>query len=673
MDHKNKILDRKKLKAAWQEFIKTGKVKHGVIRDEILESWQRCKSHGLNPHVKRAVTNISEGEKNKIITQASVLIETSRPFLKSLFELIKSLEMVVYLTDKDAFILDAMGEGEIWEYSKARVDIPGGCFGERYIGTNAVAMALALDRPYQMIAEEHYLKFIHLATCAAAPIHDETGAIIGSLDLTASYEMGLKHPHTLGMIAAAAKVIENQLRVKAELERSFLANQYLNASIESMSTGVIIISQANLITHINPAAERILGISASTISDKSIKNVIKNEIILGALQEDKRLKDHEIILSESIIKRRCLVTLKSIPDIQGKRMGTVLFLKELKELQQLVQKVTGLQAQYTFQDIMGESKEIKKTIEIARSVAKSQSSVIIEGESGTGKEMLAQSIHNAGPTSKGPFLAINCASIPHDLIESELFGYEPGTFTGGLRGGKSGKLEMAHGGTLFLDEINAMSLEMQAKLLRILEEKKFLRLGGETYFMLEARIIAATNKNLLQGIERGSFRSDLYYRLSVFEIHVPPLRDRKGDIKLLSLAFIRTISAKLGKKVDGISPEALEYLESTSWPGNARQLKNWIERAVNLTNHRLLNLEDFTWEGHKQEANPDGAPISITKSFPSLNKIEKDTIKAVLEECQGNISQASVRLGIGRATFYRKLKKYNLHLLKNILHETIDS
>lgn len=663
----NKIPDRDVLKHAWEKFISKGKIEEGIIREEIVESWARSRSYGVDPSMEYISVDISDEERNRRFSENSTLLEIAHPFLSGLYNIVKGLEMVVFLTDSDGFILESIGEGTIWEYCVSRNAVVGSSFNEQYVGTTAVCMALDLDKPYQMMAEEHYCKIIHVATCAAAPIHDGTGKIIGCLDLTARYEIALKHPHTLGMIVAAAQFIESQLKLKIESEKSFLFSEYLKATLETMSSGLVIMNSNNVITHMNPSAERILGISFSTVSEREIGNLVKNEIILRSIMEKWEMKDHELIIEELQKKSRFLVSLKPILDLDGRQMGSVLTLKEMKGVQKLVHKVVGHEAQYTFEDIKGISAEIKQTIKQGKIIADSPSSVLIIGQSGTGKEMIAQSIHNESSRSEGPFLAINCAAIPYDLIESELFGYEPGTFTGGTRGGKSGKLELADGGTLFLDEINGMSLDMQTKLLRVLEEKKFFRLGGTRYFHLDTRIIAATNKELIEEIENGNFRSDLYYRLNVLTIHVPPLRKRKGDIDYLIRLFIQEISERLNKAVHDITPEALKYLNGMSWPGNVRELKNWIERAINFAEGNVLTIEDFTRKGYlsNEVSYPNDRAL---KDFESSNlfEIESDMIIKVISDCHGNLSEASRRLGIGRSTLYRKLKKYNISLSKTV-------
>jgi len=675
---------REQLREAWQQFIETGTERSDIVRIEILESWRRCRSNGLNPHGDLVRYDWNPGEIERICEASNELLLVARPVMESLFEIIKSLGMVLYLLNVDGVVLEAMGEGPIWDYTQsvlgtAEKGLLGASFHESKIGTTAVSISLACAKPYQTIGEEHYLAGVKAAACSVAPIRDEDGKTIGILNLTTTHEMSRKHPHTLGMVVAACRVIENQMSLKKAYERSFLTSQYLQAAVQSMNTGVVMVDRNLMVSHINFAAEKMLGLSVSSSPEEKVNKILKNNTILEAIRKREVFQDHEIMLQqESAGMLRCLVTLKHISDENGMWMGSVVFLKALKQVQRLLQKVTGLSAQYTFDDILGESDQIKNTIKQARIMANSMANLIITGESGTGKELFAQSIHNASSMRDGPFLAINCAAIPHDLIESELFGYEPGTFTGALHGGKSGKLEMATEGTLFLDEVNAMSLHMQAKLLRVLEEKRFLRLGGKKFFHLEARIIAATNKDLHTEILNGNFRSDLFYRLGVLELYIPPLRDRKSAIGYLTRVFIRDISNQMEKNITDISPEALAYLEKYEWPGNVRQLKNWVERAVNLAEGPILTLDHFprvdqyTRLDRAEVIRPPATWTSV-QSGGSLSEMEKNAIEIALGESGGNISDAAKTLGIGRATLYRKLKAHDLILSKTVVHKKSDS
>lgn len=651
---------RERIKAAWENFIDKGEVRKGIIREEILQSWRRCWNAGVDPYTSSLPK--LDTDVNELMEEKNFFISMARPFLEGLSNIIGTLGHIVFLTDENGYILDVLGRGGIWDYTTAGQTLIGHCFDEKTFGTTAPYFAVKMDTPYQMVAEEHYLAAIHLASCAAAPIHDEDGNIIGCLDITSSYESALRHPHTLAMVVATAKLIENQIRLVKEISHSYVSKRYLEAALEASSTGLIILDKINQIHHINKASENILGISSGNYDGMKIDSIFRNQNIISALNKNIQLADQEVILNNS---NKCLLSLGSIFDSRLEKMGSVVVLKKVEGNRKNVRKNITLNTVYNFDNIWGESPELKKTIALARRVADTSSNIIIQGESGTGKEMLAQSIHNASKFSAGPFLGINCTAIPGNLIESELFGYEAGSFTGALKTGKPGKLELAQSGTLLLDEINGMPLDMQAKLLRVLEEKRFQRLGGSQFINLNVRIIAAANKDLTEEVEKGNFRSDLYFRLSVIEIFMPPLRERSGDIEYLTKKFVEESGLLLGKKIDSIHPAAISYLKSRSWPGNIRQLKNWIERAVTLTENNVLCVDDFPQE--KSFSMTDGKteiPAALTKapSRMALNAIEKEAIRDAIILTSGNLSLASKKLGISRATLYRKISKYNLCL-----------
>ncbi|OPY87917.1 MAG: Acetoin dehydrogenase operon transcriptional activator AcoR [Syntrophaceae bacterium PtaU1.Bin231] len=662
-------VDRAKLKAAWNEFVSTGTVSGGAVRDEILLSWKRCRADGLDPRSETVPGHLTETEKENVLKANRVLIDAARPFLEGLSRLISGLQMVLFLTDRDGFILDAIGEGEIWEYCRKNNAVIGNCFSEANFGTTAPSLALKLGTPCQIAAEEHYLQVIQLASCAAAPIHDKFNNIIGTLDITSTYESAQKHPHTFGMIVAAARAIENQLRVTEELRALEIASQYLRSAMETMTDGLVILDEKGDVTHINRAAERILAVRSGTACGKNIRSILESGEILDAVETDGTLDDHEIILGKPGRRERCLLTLHPIVDPGSRKIGSLIVLREFKKVQSLVKQVAGFDARYRFSDIRGTGRGIRKTIALAKRVAGSGSNVVICGESGTGKEMLAQSIHNHGPQSGGPFLGLNCSAIPNDLIESELFGYEAGTFTGALASGKPGRFELANGGTLFLDEVNGMSLDMQAKLLRVLEERKFLRLGGKHCIPLEAAIIAASNRPLEEEVEKGNFRSDLYYRLNVVEIDIPPLRERREDIETLIGNFMEEIGNRLKKDVTEITPEAMDYLKNQPWPGNVRQLKNWIERAITLAEGTVLSLEDFAREqdaGKTAGREKKEPPVAQKTYAIRLSDVESTMIRTALEESEGNVSGTARKLGISRDTLYRKMKKYDMTVQKSV-------
>jgi two-component system NtrC family response regulator len=313
-----------------------------------------------------------------------------------------------------------------------------------------------------------------------------------------------------------------------------------------------------------------------------------------------------------------------------------------------------LKTRYSFEKILGSSKEIKESILLAEKVAPTDSTVLLEGETGTGKELFAQSIHNASLRKNKPFIAVNCSAFPKDLLESELFGYKKGAFTG-ANSDKKGLFEEANEGTLFLDEIGEMNFDLQAKLLRVLEDQTFTKIGDTRQVHVNVRILAATNLELLKEVQNEKFRADLYYRISVFKIRLPALRERLQDVEEMALYFIRFYSLKTNKQVSGMDPVFLSKLKSYDWPGNTRELKNIIERTVILTDHEILTSDLLPYEMFTPSRS------SSTEDFEgSIDELEKIHIRKILTLSKGNKTKAAERLGIGIPTLYRKLKKYGL-------------
>ena len=333
----------------------------------------------------------------------------------------------------------------------------------------------------------------------------------------------------------------------------------------------------------------------------------------------------------------------------------------LKEENRLLRETLG--QQFDSQNIIGKSPAMLKLLETVSQVAPSEATVLISGESGTGKELIAGAIHFNSLRKNGPFVKINCAAITETLLESELFGHEKGAFTGADRR-KEGRFSQADGGTLFLDEVSEMSLMMQVKLLRVLQEREFNRVGGEATIQVDVRVIAATNKNLAYQINQGGFREDLYYRLNVVELKVPPLSDRREDIPLLADHFLEMFAAKNRKEIKGFTPGAMDNLIRYDWPGNVRELMNAIERAVVLARTSYLDeadfpfMRDFSKAHNPQSSNRPDAPL-LQGEVP-LAEIEKTAILKTLEAADGNKSETARRLGITRKTLHKKLKAYGV-------------
>jgi two-component system response regulator HydG len=331
--------------------------------------------------------------------------------------------------------------------------------------------------------------------------------------------------------------------------------------------------------------------------------------------------------------------------------------RQLKEENRLLRESLG--SHFDRQNIIGRSPAMVTLLETVAQVASSEATVLIMGDSGTGKEMIAGAIHYNSPRKEGPFVKINCAAITETLLESELFGHEKGAFTGAHRK-KEGRFRLAHGGSIFLDEISEMSLSMQVKVLRVLQEREITRVGGEEVIHVDVRVIAATNKDLLEEIQLGRFREDLFYRLNVVTLNVPALKDRKQDIPLLAQHFLTTFSEKNKKEMKGITPQAMDRMLKHDWPGNVRELMNAVERGVVLSTSEYLDEKELPFLP-KDATSGDQArsEVAIPADLP-LEEVEKASILKTLEAAGGNKSEASRRLGITRRTLHKKLKKYGV-------------
>ncbi len=330
--------------------------------------------------------------------------------------------------------------------------------------------------------------------------------------------------------------------------------------------------------------------------------------------------------------------------------------KEVDELKR------ELKDRYQFKNIIGQSGVMQEVFRAMEKVVNSSVTVVIQGESGTGKELIARAIHyHNKKRSNHSFVAVNCSALPESLLESELFGHEKGSFTGAT-GRRAGKFEQSDGGTIFLDEIALMTPATQSKVLRVLQEREFERVGGNELIKVDTRVISATNKNLEEAVKKGEFREDLYYRISVFPIKLPALRERKEDIPLLAAHFLNKYAEQESKEIEAISPDALELLMAYHWPGNVRELENTIERGVVLANPPEIAARDLPTSirslGEKKIYESDN------KLSSWIEKLEEEALRQALLECEGNISQTAKRLGIGRATIYRKAKKYGLPMVK---------
>ncbi len=461
--------------------------------------------------------------------------------------------------------------------------------------------------------------------------------------------------------------LENSLAQLSEKEKEILRFKEI---FELLYDGIVMVDEAGMIEMISENYCDLLHINMDEVIGKHIADVIENtrmHIVVKTGQAEigsvQKINDRETVVMRIPIRKNGKVV---------GAIGKVMFtdIHELKTLagrlnvtetkldfyKKELKRVQG--SKYSFDQIIGNQKEMKEVKELALKVAKSRSTVLIRGESGTGKEWFAHAIHEASPRSEEPFVRLNCAAIPPDLIEAELFGYEEGAFTGAKKGGKPGKIELADGGTLFLDEIGDMPLSMQVKLLRVLQEKEIERVGGTQINQVDIRVIAATNRPLEDMVKKGEFREDLYYRLNVFHIVIPPLRDRGSDIITTAQFILGSMNNELGTSISSLHADVENLFRRYHWPGNVREMQNVIERSIHLADDSTISLEHLP--PYLTENVEDLSEFTYYSLEREIDKAEMRAIKRALKASGGNRLKAAHLLGIHRASLYRKLEKYQL-------------
>ena len=444
-----------------------------------------------------------------------------------------------------------------------------------------------------------------------------------------------------GMLQAAREARGIVQAVRQEKRRAVL----LHALLDHTGDGIVACDASGVVLVCNPAAERLLGVTGAVGGNA--------DELFPALALTETIRNNTETLGRILrVANTDLVCSKIPVQVSGKAEAAVATVQDVRRIQQMEAKVrrsiyeTGHKAAMTFDRLLWRSPAMGEAVLKAKEFALTDSSVLFLGETGTGKELFAQSVHNFSSRKKGPFVAINCAALPGHLLESELFGYESGAFTGANPKGKPGMFELAHGGTLLLDEVGEMDLIIQGKLLRVLEERKIMRLGGDRLLPVDVRLITATNRNLQDLIRKNAFRADLYYRLNVLRLKIPPLRERADDIPLLAGYFLALFTPK-GKTPPRLDPEAETALQRHYWPGNVRELRNLMERIAALHKDGVIN----------------GAAVAayLAEEKSELVRTQSDSelaeIYRVLAECNGNQTKAANALGMSRITLWRKLKR----------------
>ena len=658
------------------------------VPQHILDSWKRSRKRNL-PWQNLLDFHLSDEELDTLLRKNQTLLRTGHAYMVNLYQNLKNSGILLSLADRQGTIIDFIGDhttlSDITEQTNLYL---GAMRDEPHAGTTAIGLCITTRLPIQIQGAEHYCQTFHHHIGTAAPICDRNNRLIGILGSVAPLEQASQN-YLLAMIRSAADSISKEMAMEETLLHIRKVKNQLSTTIEAIPNGILFVDPDGRILQYNQIASQLLGIYQS-LENQNIDLFLSPKATghkITSLQ--KNIHNIEYTVSNGRSRRKSLsISVSFVYDMQNEAIGKVIILEEINKVHQLAGKISGFHATYTFDSIIGSSQKLSEAKEIARSAANSSSNVLILGESGTGKELFAQAIHNASNRADRPFVAINCGSLPKDLIESELFGYVPGAFTGASKNGQPGKFELANGGTIFLDEIGDMPLTLQVSLLRVLQSKTITRLGDTHEKPIDVRVITATNVNLLEAVRNQTFRSDLYYRLNVLPIEIPPLRERQTDIPHLVYHFIADKSRKLKKEVNDVTDSAMHALCHYSWPGNIRELENIIERAVNLAEHHSIRPENLPAALFSEKAQTAPAAPNISPS--SVYQIEKETVSQhadfepampnpkihypqqsnrdrfvqelidALHAEKGNITQTAKRMQISKRTLYRRLEKYQI-------------
>lgn len=492
-----------------------------------------------------------------------------------------------------------------------------------------------------------------------------TEKVIGTISIFAfdegeKYQLLANRGKLLSFLTKLAALTSSKIVVnEMNSQLSVMANQF-SAVINSIVEGIIAIDAKGYITHINKSAQKLLGIPAQPAGTQHINDVFPEFSVPKVLKFGQQYAEQEIKYKNKDELCHFISTITPIKQDQ-EIIGLVISFRSIGEIRKLAGRLIREDRKYSLDGILGTSKAMTSLKQKMQLVAATDSTILITGESGTGKELFARAIHEESHRKNGPFVAINCGAIPENLLESELFGYEEGAFTGASKGGKPGKFELADGGTIFLDEIGDMPMHLQVKLLRVLQEVKIERIGGVKPLWIDVRIIAATNRNLEEMIEKKLFRSDLFYRLSVIPFYIPPLRERKEDLILLLHHFLDKYNLILGKQITGFTQEVQGKMLAYPWLGNVRELENAVEYAVNIATKNVIDSSFLSSRVRDYFKHHPG--LSGGENQPTLAELERGAIESALKKF-GNSRQAKEKaaesLGMSRSTFYRKIKTLGL-------------
>ncbi|AGA68245.1 transcriptional regulator containing PAS, AAA-type ATPase, and DNA-binding domains [Desulfitobacterium dichloroeliminans LMG P-21439] len=626
----------------------------------VRESWERSLNYKVDyinalPEEipPKEFARIKQANKRICIYTSSII---SFPLTK-----IQVPESGVLLFDNTGCLLQIYGQEVFRAWAEVNQIKIGTRWTEQAIGANVVSLGMRLEGTVTLIGSENYSRFLTNGIFAYSPIKLENGELLGSVVLAAPLRTQVTYLRPLSFMVA--REVELQM---------FWFNMIGLYSNVTENIGIICLDQStgqNRVLITNDETIKLLGLVQKDYFYDKLETIIdmteENEQFWSIVNNKTKVRDMRISLMVKGRKTEVSLSTSAYKETIFHMNGIFLYMHSIKHIKKLVAQYGGNIARYGFEDIIGESKPMLDVVHQAKNASLTDSNILLLGESGVGKDVLAQAIHNSSRRKGKPFVAINCAAFSKELISSELFGYEAGAFTGSRKEGQMGKFELANQGTLFLDEIGDMPMDLQAVLLRVLEEGCFRKVGGNTIVNVNVRIIAASNKNLKEKVANGQFRGDLFYRLGVVRILIPPLRHRGSDMRLFINFFIKQICARLNKPTVTLSKNALEFLNQYPWPGNVRELRNLLEGIINTTATSVIDdseIRRYLGDFEQQARNREDYTIAKERMQSEDEYIydERREFSYALKLCNNNKTKAASYLNMPLSTFYRRLKKYGM-------------
>ncbi len=649
-----------------RKFFEMGEVPDKGLPEPVIRSWRRCRRDGLDERASGRLDNVSRSEFSVARERSGLLLSHASGVMEHLFEQIRSSGSMVVLSDAEGLILHALGDPTFVDRAGRVALQPGADWSERQRGTNAVGSALVERRPVEIFGGEHYLERNNILTCSAAPIFDPRGEMLGVLDISGDHRS--YQPHTLGLARVGVRLLERSLFESEHARHVLFAFHPRPEGVGGLQEGLLAVSADGEIVGVDRQARTLLGIAdAHRGGFGGFANLFRNSF--GAAM-DRAARDPVGLLELELraggaVFARPRVSLAWYAAASPVRSAPRSSRRSAAEPARKAAKPGTI----TLDSLSTGDATLQFALDRAGKVVGKNIPLLIQGESGVGKELFAQACHNSGPRDAGPFVALNCAAIPENLIESELFGYTGGAFTGARREGAVGRIQQAHGGTLFLDEIGDMPLAMQARLLRVLQERRVLPIGASEAVPVDIALVCATHRVLSEEVKSGRFREDLYYRVNGLTVHLPPLRERT-DIRCIVMKLIDEEATDRAPGSVQVGDDVMHFIDSYPWPGNIRQLQNVLRVALALLDDdedeiRPHHLPEEIFSSdvsvHDKRSAPaaplpaPAEPAAAPRRGRKLKEFQADVIQRALDEVDGNVSAAARQLGISRNTLYRKL------------------